>query len=983
MPDPNQDAFDPIRIARVFGGVPGAVAGVVSSILGGGTGSVAGRRIGSIAGGAPVGTGKSPPSIISIKSRDDYQVKSNVLSAGYTLVQYNVALTMLHENTMRNLQKKIAEKQAAKGMMWQVDLDQDLATLTDRAEPSVTIASTGEKYRNFYTQRFYEPDRTHVPISGDDAVPPNVEVPGTARNTDGWNYYGIESFEMENTISPSGYNPAISQMIMMKMKIKEPHGLKLAEDIRTIADSLGYDRLSTNRLGYRVDIWFSGWTEDGTFEERIPISNDFSGESVNVLSYFVAIINMNAKATGNGTEYELELTPVGHFGYRPEDIVFDGLSIVPKDGAGGAGTFGGFLDGLTVAMESAKISKSSNRIKRKYVFVCPEIVRNASYKPSEDFINKQNLIRDGKNLVSKAKNIDIIKFIEQAWADCEAVQDWFLVDDDGNNTFIRPRVMLTFRFDTKFEPAVNRQLNDYDTITHIYKIEPFITFAKATTAPEMMKDYLKPSSQIARLKKMIQFGMMQRVYEYLNSPVNTEVLNIDLNLKQFYYAALFPTVRSPSSAGVGVQATAGQVQQDTTRLPTPFELQNNSGIKDVDAVLKSIFGAGYSVPKDPDDFSPFRILGDASMNLLPRPDLIPAATTNDNDIKSMKYQYFRIDHLKNDLLVMNLDIKGDPVWLLSPYASLRMDGTDTIEGQETGGTKSTFPLIPGTDRVIFLRIRPPVQEDYMNPGRQYGSSFPLIMGGFYRVIKVISKFEQAKFTQQLQCVKYDHLNYIEDIVNQNSGRLFMVPADGSTATGGNPPSSAVAPGGGVPPGQVPAPPTAPGVPGPTRPAVGGLQAGLGAFPSFPPSTPFAGYRYPNGAAGSGLLYNNPGNIFYGGYDGTVRMQGRWAVYDSPERGVQSIVKDLYAKFNSGNNTVAGIITQYAPPSENDTPGYIRGVSAALGVSPTQRLDKTNRTMIVKFVRSIIQHEVGGTSDPRVMGFFSEEYISRAIGGAIP
>ena len=87
------------------------------------------------------------------------------------------------------------------------------------------------------------------------------------------------------------------------------------------------------------------------------------------------------------------------------------------------------------------------------------------------------------------------------------------------------------------------------------------------------------------------------------------------------------------------------------------------------------------------------------------------------------------------------------------------------------------------------------------------------------------------------------------------------------------------------------------------------------------------------------IFNNPGNIEIGqGYDGEtgegyeggkIVENGRFAVFVSKEMGIRALAKDLTTKIKRFDGDVEKIITQYAPPNENDTTAYIKFVKAQL------------------------------------------------------
>ncbi|MGF2651544.1 hypothetical protein ACQUWL_20955 [Serratia marcescens] len=61
---------------------------------------------------------------------------------------------------------------------------------------------------------------------------------------------------------------------------------------------------------------------------------------------------------------------------------------------------------------------------------------------------------------------------------------------------------------------------------------------------------------------------------------------------------------------------------------------------------------------------------------------------------------------------------------------------------------------------------------------------------------------------------------------------------------------------------------------------------------------------------------------------------------------------------TGLNTITGIISRWAPASENNTQAYINSVAQATGVTPDQPVDTTDSRFMVKLLQAIIRHENG-------------------------
>jgi hypothetical protein len=116
----------------------------------------------------------------------------------------------------------------------------------------------------------------------------------------------------------------------------------------------------------------------------------------------------------------------------------------------------------------------------------------------------------------------------------------------------------------------------------------------------------------------------------------------------------------------------------------------------------------------------------------------------------------------------------------------------------------------------------------------------------------------------------------------------------------------------------------------------------------------------------GIRNNNPGNIDWienpsKRWRGMVRKEtpeegGRFAVFDTPANGVRAIAQELLLDERRGVRTIAGLVSAWAPSSENNTSAYVRAVSRAVGVEPDDSIDV--RSYLPRLVAAIIHHENG-------------------------
>lgn len=116
----------------------------------------------------------------------------------------------------------------------------------------------------------------------------------------------------------------------------------------------------------------------------------------------------------------------------------------------------------------------------------------------------------------------------------------------------------------------------------------------------------------------------------------------------------------------------------------------------------------------------------------------------------------------------------------------------------------------------------------------------------------------------------------------------------------------------------------------------------------------------------GIRNNNPGNIDWietpsKRWRGMIRKEtpaegGRFAVFDSPANGVRAIAQELLLDERRGIRTIAGLVGNWAPPGENNTPAYVGAVARAAGVEADDAIDV--RSYLPRIVAAIIKHENG-------------------------
>ena len=109
----------------------------------------------------------------------------------------------------------------------------------------------------------------------------------------------------------------------------------------------------------------------------------------------------------------------------------------------------------------------------------------------------------------------------------------------------------------------------------------------------------------------------------------------------------------------------------------------------------------------------------------------------------------------------------------------------------------------------------------------------------------------------------------------------------------------------------------------------------------------------------GLRNNNPGNIRPGdNWKGMIGVNSGFVVFSDIEYGIRAMATDIIGDIvKDGKDTIEKLITEYAPPSENNTTAYINNVVKYTGIPKDQKIPLDIQTS-VKLLRAIMNVELG-------------------------
>lgn len=133
-------------------------------------------------------------------------------------------------------------------------------------------------------------------------------------------------------------------------------------------------------------------------------------------------------------------------------------------------------------------------------------------------------------------------------------------------------------------------------------------------------------------------------------------------------------------------------------------------------------------------------------------------------------------------------------------------------------------------------------------------------------------------------------------------------------------------------------------------------------PQTAPATPSTTPAAPTANQPRGVRNNNPLNLqplSSGQWAGQTGTDGRYATFATPEAGMAAADQNLQAYATKhGISTLAGVITRWAPPNENDTAAYIKTVANDLGVDPNAKLDLSDPQVRQSVLQSMSKVELG-------------------------
>jgi len=278
-------------------------------------------------------------------------------------------------------------------------------------------------------------------------------------------------------------------------------------------------------------------------------------------------------------------------------------------------------------------------------------------------------------------------------------------------------------------------LDGVDTTVNLQRKRITLHIGLVTHATQIPQDKVsitqlrnQKAAQTERFNDLIRPNLVKK-YTYQYTGENTEVMDIDLNLNQYFYNALSP------QAGVYYADNhsmfeANIVNVDTINDPESLDANPHDGQR---VPLPARFLSDMPLVKYNVEQSPiFRV-----QPVGPHGQQVNESTSVDT-IANLSL----LDHAARtrDAAELTLEVRGDPIFL-------GKSGNDLFSEEEGDSPKSAY--------MAFLNFTPN-PEDLL--GKQRKGPVDMISTGIYRINEVNSKFQQGSFTQTIKTYRDGNSN---------------------------------------------------------------------------------------------------------------------------------------------------------------------------------------------------------------------------------
>ena len=576
-------------------------------------------------------------------------------------------------------------------------------------------------------------------------------------------------------------NYITQQPISWKGKIVEPLGGRFIEAISLASMDLGY---KTNQDGvYLFELTFTGY---GTDSDMPEVCKGWEDEDM-VFRWYVRIIELSMQLDYKGSTYDFELIASSGTSLNTDHVVLEeGFRMV-----GAPDTIGDFCKEFAKALntrEEEHVKAGLRCVPHKYVITAHKDITNLSVKSG--FWSRQNfqwLIGRGEIQGNPGQTIQ--EFISGALSNSqELMKHLHRIPEkkDYNTTNVHPGKIDIVPRNLAIIPGsrdvVENKSYAFDPKlgSSAKEIHFFITTKedpRNIIDPQEYKDAQDPEQRDARVQNWIKKGLLRKVYKWIYTGENSEVINVNLKLNHMWRKVRPIWVSTETGKPIAPSSTAAPAKKKSDAA------RNAKAIKCDDA--KSV---GTETQRVAATYAEDAQYNPTTNKIEPKPGWYPhmpqfyhmnfgikqqsqqGALHPDNANEYSVYKQIGAGLSgSGELVTLDLEVVGDPYWLMQipgkpgkppyeedvwEYEKEQLTEDQMAEKRKKTASHTWLPFI------YFEAQIPSATNSILDIMALRDSD---TISGIYYAVTLTNKFTKGKFTSNLACNR-------EPLSNPWSGR---------------------------------------------------------------------------------------------------------------------------------------------------------------------------------------------------------------------
>jgi hypothetical protein len=352
--------------------------------------------------------------------------------------------------------------------------------------------------------------------------------------------FNIIDFELENICAPN-MKTQTSIHVKFKMTIKEPYGFSLLDKIYSASRTMGVKNHLTNSSF--IELWFTGYDEQGNIQTP-QLKNSL------YKLFRVIITDMDSDTTAEGTTYSLEGVFDNMYATTDHVMISAALNIGPVV------TIGDFFKQYETELNNVQDNLEYDSKKRiTYKFVVPDWMSNwkFSQSPTTSTRNSEIDVKDKNNLsnptISISKGMDINTVLYFVISMTKEGQQFVAGENRSPGSPSSPTAGNTGSSLSANGMAniilihSKAQLIGFDYLTNDYVRKITYTFtayptAKALVSPSNAAAAMQENQQKDKKAVLSASGRYNKVYEYIFTGRNLDIIRFDIKLKWFWQSPI-------------------------------------------------------------------------------------------------------------------------------------------------------------------------------------------------------------------------------------------------------------------------------------------------------------------------------------------------------------------------------------------------------------------------------------------------------------